>query len=210
MIVLIDNYDSFTFNLAQYMMMCGADVQVYRNDRITAQELSGLQPAGIVLSPGPCTPNEAGVSLNVVRELGSSVPILGVCLGHQTIGQAFGADVARAPQCVHGKVSRVYRDGLSPLYVGVPKDFLATRYHSLIVREESLPTELRVTARTEDGLVMSMEHIRLPIYGVQFHPEAILTEYGLRVVANFLVIAGEISDASLTFETPELYEVQAQ
>lgn len=191
MLVLLDNYDSFTFNLAQYIMICGAEVEVFRNDKITPEGIEALRPTGVVISPGPCTPNEAGISLDVVRRFAGKLPLLGVCLGHQTIGQAFGARVVRAPECMHGKVSTVEHDRNSPLFSGIPERFRATRYHSLIVERETLPDVLKVTAQTDDGLIMALEHREYPVFGVQFHPEAILTEHGLEVIRNFLVAAGE-------------------
>lgn len=191
MIVVIDNYDSFTFNLVQYMLMAGVEVSVHRNDRISTDDVLSINPTGIVLSPGPCTPFEAGISLDLVKRAAGRAPILGVCLGHQTIGQAFGGRVVRADEVMHGKVSAIEQDGASALFAGLPRRFLVTRYHSLIVRDP-LPDCLRVTARTESGLVMALEHVEHPIFGVQFHPEAVLTEYGHEVVHNFLRATGDL------------------
>lgn len=185
MILLIDNYDSFTYNLYQFLRELGADVTVRRNDKITVDEIRTMRPERVVISPGPCTPAEAGVSVEVVQELAGEVPILGVCLGHQSIGQAFGGEVVRAPVVRHGKTSQVTHDGTG-LFAGIPSPFTATRYHSLIVEEESLPETLEVTARSEDGIIMAMRHREHDVYGVQFHPESILTEGGHRLLANFI------------------------
>jgi anthranilate synthase component 2 len=184
-ILLIDNYDSFTYNLYQFLRELGADVTVRRNDKITVDEIRTMRPERVVISPGPCTPAEAGVSVEVVQELAGEVPILGVCLGHQSIGQAFGGEVVRAPVVRHGKTSQVTHDGTG-LFAGIPSPFTATRYHSLIVEEESLPETLEVTARSEDGIIMAMRHREHDVYGVQFHPESILTEGGHRLLANFI------------------------
>lgn len=189
MILLIDNYDSFVHNLARYVRRLGQETQVVRNDAITVDEIRRLAPAAIVLSPGPCTPNEAGCSLDVVRQLSREVPILGVCLGHQTIAAAFGAKVVRAPQPVHGRSSLV-RHASQGVFAGIPNPMTVGRYHSLIVAEDSLPGELAVTARTDDGVVMALAHRQLPIVGVQFHPESILTSGGYELLANFLKLAG--------------------
>lgn len=191
MIVVIDNYDSFTFNLVQYMLMAGAEVSVYRNDQIDSDDVLSMNPSGIVLSPGPCTPLEAGISLDLVKRAAGRVPIFGVCLGHQTIGQAFGGNVGRASEVMHGKVSTIEQDGTSPIFRGLPDRLLVTRYHSLIVRDP-LPACLRVTARANEGLVMALEHIEYPVYGVQFHPEAVLTEYGHEMMENFLKVTGDL------------------
>ncbi|BDG60637.1 anthranilate synthase component II [Caldinitratiruptor microaerophilus] len=188
MILVIDNYDSFTYNLVQYLGELGARMEVYRNDRITVPEIRALAPEGIVLSPGPCTPDEAGVTLDVVRELGATTPILGVCLGHQAIGQAYGGRVVRAPYLMHGKTSPIHHRG-DPLFAGLPSPFTATRYHSLIVDRDSLPGSLEVTAETADGLIMGLRHREHPVWGVQFHPESILTEGGHRLLRNFLDLA---------------------
>jgi len=184
MILVIDNYDSFTYNLVQLMGELGADLCVVRNDQITLDEVRALRPSHIVISPGPGTPDDGGVSLDVIRALGPTTPILGVCLGHQCIGQAYGGRVVRAPRLMHGKTSLVYHKN-APLFTGVPSPFEATRYHSLIV-EEPLPDELIVTAFTDAGEVMALRHKRYPVVGVQFHPESILTRFGPRILQNFL------------------------
>ncbi|MHB1617339.1 MAG: anthranilate synthase component II [Metallibacterium sp.] len=190
MLLMIDNYDSFTWNLVQYFGALGVEVKVLRNDAIDVAGIRALRPAHIVISPGPCTPNEAGVSLQVLRELGGSVPILGVCLGHQAIGQAFGGTVVRAPQIMHGKTSRIRHAGTG-VFAGLPDGFTATRYHSLVVAPESLPDCLEVSAWSEypDGTreaIMGLRHKTLPIQGVQFHPESILTQHGHALLRNFL------------------------
>ena len=184
MILVIDNYDLFTYNLVQVMGELGADLCVIRNDQITLDGIRDLAPAKIVISPGPGTPNDSGVSLEVLAQLSDETPILGVCLGHQAIGQVFGGKVVRAPRLMHGKTSPVYHRE-TPLFTGVPSPFEATRYHSLIV-EEPLPDDLEVTAFTEEGEVMALRHKDRPVVGVQFHPESILTEYGPRILQNFL------------------------
>lgn len=184
MLVVIDNYDSFTYNLVQYLGELGADPRVFRNDAVTLDELRDLQPSHIVISPGPGQPDDGGVSNDVIRELGPNTPLLGVCLGHQCIGQVFGGKVNRAPRLMHGKTSAVYHKGRGVFY-GVPSPFQATRYHSLIV-EEPLPDFLEVTAFTSQGEVMGLVHKAHPITGVQFHPESILTEHGRRILQNFL------------------------
>ncbi|MHB9029447.1 MAG: anthranilate synthase component II [Candidatus Latescibacterota bacterium] len=187
MILMIDNFDSFTYNLVQYMGELGADLQVFRNNRITVEEIERKRPEKIVVSPGPCTPNEAGVSVEVIRAFSGKVPILGVCLGHQSIGQAFGGKVIRAPRLLHGKTSEIHHDG-GTLFRGLSNPFTATRYHSLIVERESLPDCLEVSAWTEDGdnLIMGLRHREHPTEGVQFHPESILTREGKRLIENFL------------------------
>ncbi|HWU67274.1 MAG TPA: aminodeoxychorismate/anthranilate synthase component II [Stenotrophobium sp.] len=190
MILMIDNYDSFTYNLVQYLGELGAEVQVHRNDQITVDQVAALGPSHIVLSPGPCTPNEAGICLALIERLQGRFPILGVCLGHQAIGQAFGGKVVRARAVMHGKVSPVHHDG-SGVFRGLPSPYTATRYHSLIVESESLPSCLEVTAWTQhaDGArdeIMGMRHKSLPIEGVQFHPESILTEHGHTLLRNFI------------------------
>ena len=185
MVVLIDNYDSFTFNLAQAFGMLGADIHVYRNDALTVDELEAMQPTHIIISPGPGTPDDGGISLEAIRRLGSKIPILGVCLGHQCIGQAYGGNIIRAPRLMHGKTSMVYHRN-EPLFTGVPSPFEATRYHSLIVDEPNLPKDLRVTAFTDQGEIMALRHVEYPVVGVQFHPESILTGYGPRILQNFL------------------------
>jgi anthranilate synthase/aminodeoxychorismate synthase-like glutamine amidotransferase len=184
MILVIDNYDSFTYNLVQLMGQLGADLYVARNDQITLDEVRALRPSHIVISPGPGTPDDGGVSLDVIRALGPTTPILGVCLGHQCIGQAYGGRVVRAPRLMHGKTSLVYHKNAA-LFTGVPSPFEATRYHSLIV-EEPLPTDLLITAFTDAGEVMALRHKEYPIVGVQFHPESILTRFGTRILQNFL------------------------
>lgn len=184
MLVVIDNYDSFTYNLVQYLGELGADPRVFRNDAVTLDELRELQPSHIVISPGPGQPDDGGVSNDVIRELGPNTPLLGVCLGHQCIGQVFGGQVNRAPRLMHGKTSAVYHKGRGVFY-GVPSPFQATRYHSLIV-QEPLPDFLEVTAFTSQGEVMGLVHKEHPITGVQFHPESILTEHGKRILQNFL------------------------
>lgn len=185
MILVIDNYDSFTYNIVQQMGEFGAALRVVRNDQITLDQIRALNPARIVISPGPGTPDDGGVSLDVIRELGSQTPILGVCLGHQCIGQAYGGVVTRAGRLMHGKTSMIYhRD--DPLFSGVPSPFEATRYHSLIVEEDSLPDSLMVTAFTDQGEIMALRHKQFPVVGVQFHPESILTAYGPRILRNFI------------------------
>jgi anthranilate synthase/aminodeoxychorismate synthase-like glutamine amidotransferase len=187
MLLVIDNYDSFTYNLVQYLGELGEDVEVYRNDRITVPEIRDLAPHHIVISPGPCTPNEAGISVQVVRELGGEIPLLGVCLGHQAIGQAFGGKVVRAATLMHGKTSMIHHDGRG-IFRGLPNPFEATRYHSLAVERASLPEVLEVTAHTEDGEIMGLRHRQLAIEGVQFHPESILTRVGKDLLRNFLAV----------------------
>ncbi|MFP5229035.1 MAG: anthranilate synthase component II [Acidobacteriota bacterium] len=185
MVFVLDNYDSFTFNLVQYMGELGADVQVRRNDELTPEEVEALHPDRIVLSPGPCTPQEAGISIDLIRHMAGKVPILGVCLGHQAIGAAFGGNVIRAAKLMHGKTSKVEHDGKT-IFAGLDSPMTCTRYHSLIVEEKSLPADLEVTARTADGTIMGLRHRSLPIEGVQFHPESVLTHDGKRLVQNFL------------------------
>ena len=185
MIILIDNYDSFTYNLAQAFGMLGAEIEVYRNDALTVDELEAMKPSHIVVSPGPGTPDDGGISLDTIRTLGPKIPTLGVCLGHQCIGQAFGGEVIRAPRLMHGKTSMVYYKN-DDLFAGIPNPFVATRYHSLIVDEPQLPKNLKVIAFTEEGEIMALRHMEHPIVGVQFHPESILTEYGPRILQNFL------------------------
>jgi anthranilate synthase component 2 len=185
MLLMIDNYDSFTYNLVQYFGELGEDVRVYRNDEITLDAIAALKPQRIVLSPGPCTPNEAGVTLGVIQRFAGTFPILGVCLGHQAIGQAFGGQVVRAGKVMHGKVSHI-RHQNTGVFRGLPQDYAATRYHSLVARRDTLPPELVVTAWTEEGEVMGIKHTSLPIWGVQFHPESIITEDGKRIIRNWL------------------------
>ena len=184
MVLVIDNYDSFTYNLVQYLGELGEDVRVYRNDRITLEEIAALKPDHIVISPGSGTPDDGGISNEVIRAFGPTTPVLGVCLGHQCIGHVFGGVVSRAPRLMHGKTSSVYHNGHG-LFNGVPSPFTATRYHSLIV-EEAMPESLAVTAFTRDGEVMALQHREYPVVGVQFHPESILTEHGKRILQNFL------------------------
>ena len=185
MIFVLDNYDSFTYNLVQYLGELGAELQVHRNDRITVDEVAALQPQKIVVSPGPCTPNEAGISMELAVRLGPQTPLLGVCLGHQAIGQAFGGVVVRAPSIMHGKTSEIHHDG-QRLFADLPNPFTATRYHSLVVERETLPDCLEVVAETDDGVIMGIRHRDYPVQGVQFHPESILTGEGKRLLANFL------------------------
>lgn len=184
MIVVIDNYDSFTYNLVQYLGELGQEIQVFRNDQVTLDEIRELNPDHIVISPGPGEPEDGGISLDVLREFGPTIPIFGVCLGHQCIGQAYGGKVTRAPRLMHGKTSAVYHNSTG-IFSGVPSPFNATRYHSLIV-EEPIPDELEVTAFTSQGEVMGVRHKQYPTVGVQFHPESILTEHGKRILQNFL------------------------
>src|SRR5262245_34423914 len=188
MIVLIDNYDSFTFNLFHYLGGLGADVVVHRNNKISVADVTALGPDAIVLSPGPCTPNEAGICLDLIGQASATVPILGVCLGHQAIGQAFGGKVTRAPSPVHGKLSEVRHQGQG-VFRGINGPFKATRYHSLMVERDSLPETLSVTADTDDRLVMGLAHRSLPVHGVQFHPESIASEHGHLMLKNFLELA---------------------
>ena len=185
MIILIDNYDSFTWNLVHYIGELGAKVEVHRNDKITVSEVMAARPDGIVLSPGPCTPNEAGICLELVEKAGPHIPLFGVCLGHQTIGQVFGGTVVRAPEIMHGKTSLVRHHGVG-VFTGLPQPLEATRYHSLVVDRASVPDVLEITAETDDGIVMGLRHREHPTEGVQFHPESILTVGGHDLVANFL------------------------
>lgn len=187
MILLLDNYDSFVHNLARYLRELGEEVAVHRNDRIDVAEARALEPTHLVVSPGPCTPREAGVSNALIRELGSSLPVLGVCLGHQCLGETFGGRVVRAERPMHGKSSRVFHHGAG-LFEGVPDPFTAVRYHSLVVDRESLPASLEVIAWTDEGEVMALRHRERPAWGVQFHPEAVLTEHGHALLANFLAL----------------------
>jgi len=185
MLLMIDNYDSFTYNLVQYLGELGADVEVRRNDAISLDEVEALAPAQIVISPGPCTPSEAGISVALIERFAGRIPILGVCLGHQAIGQAFGGRIVRAKQVMHGKLSAIAHDGRG-VFAGIPTPFQATRYHSLAIEPASVPESLTVTARTDDGEIMGVRHREHAVEGVQFHPEAILTEHGKRMLANFL------------------------
>jgi anthranilate synthase component 2 len=192
MILLIDNYDSFTYNLFHYLGELGAEVKVVRNDEITADEALALKPQGIVLSPGPCTPNEAGICLEVIRKADGRMPILGVCLGHQAIGQVYGGAIVRAPEPMHGKLSRVHHTGRS-VFRGLNNDFLATRYHSLTIDPPSMPAALEVTATSEDGVIQGVMHKTHPVHGVQFHPESIASENGHALLGNFLQIARDFA-----------------
>lgn len=185
MLLMIDNYDSFTYNLVQYLGELGADVEVRRNDAIDIAGIEKLAPAGIVLSPGPCTPNEAGISMDCVKSFAGRIPILGVCLGHQSIGQVFGGNVIRAPKLMHGKTSMIHHDGRG-LFAGLSNPFVATRYHSLVVERYSLPDVLEVSAWSDDGEIMGLRHCTLAVDGVQFHPESILTRGGINILRNFL------------------------
>jgi para-aminobenzoate synthetase component 2 len=185
MIVMIDNYDSFTYNLVQYFGEQGAEIQVYRNDAIDPEGIRALHPSQIVISPGPCTPNEAGISVDVIREVGPEIPLLGVCLGHQSIGAAFGGNVVRADRIMHGKTSEIRHFGDS-LFKGIESPFTATRYHSLIIERASCPDCLEITAETDEGEIMAVRHKEHPIVGVQFHPESILTGAGKQIIRNFL------------------------
>jgi anthranilate synthase/aminodeoxychorismate synthase-like glutamine amidotransferase len=189
MILLIDNYDSFVYNLARYLVELGCETQVVRNDAVTVSAAASLAPQAIVISPGPCTPHEAGISMDLIRECGPHVPILGVCLGHQALAAALGGRIIRAPVPIHGRTSLIHHKG-SSLFSGLPNPLRATRYHSLIVEESTLPSSLRITARTNDGVPMALAHATWPAYGVQFHPESILTQSGHLLLANFLQLAG--------------------
>jgi anthranilate synthase component 2 len=182
---MIDNYDSFTYNLVQYLGELGEDVRVYRNDQITVPEIEKLKPDHIVISPGPCTPNEAGVSVETIQKLGGKFPILGVCLGHQSIGQAYGGKIVRAKQLMHGKTSMIHHANKG-VFTGLPNPFEATRYHSLVIERASMPDVLEITAWTDDGEIMGARHKTLPVEGVQFHPESILTQHGHKLLKNFL------------------------
>ena len=185
MLLMIDNYDSFTYNLVQYFGELGQDLKVYRNNKITIPEIEKMNPDRIVVSPGPCTPKEAGVSIDVIKHFAGKLPILGVCLGHQSIGEAFGGDVIRAPYLMHGKTSMIHHDGKT-IFAGLPNPFEATRYHSLIIKRETLPSTLEVTAWTDDGIIMGVRHKQFKLEGVQFHPESILTNVGKDLLRNFL------------------------
>jgi len=185
MILMIDNYDSFTFNLVQYLGELGEEIKVYRNDKVTVKDIEEMAPDHIVISPGPCTPNEAGISLELIEKLGGRIPILGVCLGHQSIGQVYGGEVVRAENLMHGKTSVIYHDGRT-VFTGIPSPFTATRYHSLIVARELLPDCFEISAWTADGEIMGLRHKDFIVEGVQFHPESILTEHGKKLLRNFL------------------------
>ncbi|MEW6586325.1 MAG: aminodeoxychorismate/anthranilate synthase component II [Nitrospirota bacterium] len=185
MLLMIDNYDSFTYNLVQYLGELGEDVRVYRNNKISIPEIERMNPDKIVISPGPCTPKEAGISMDTVRSFAGKIPILGVCLGHQSIGAAYGGDIIRAPRLMHGKTSRIYHDGKT-VYKGLPNPFEATRYHSLLIKRETLPECLQITAWTDVGEIMGVRHRDFVVEGVQFHPESILTSVGKDLLKNFL------------------------
>jgi anthranilate synthase component 2 len=184
-ILLLDNYDSFTYNLYQYLCELGAQVEVHRNDKITIAEIAEQQPDRIVISPGPCTPADAGISIALIQELGPHVPMLGVCLGHQALGAAYGGTVSRAPNVMHGKLSQIHHEGRG-VFKDLPAPFTATRYHSLIVERDDLPDDLEVTAWTDDGLIMGLRHRTFPVQGVQFHPESIMTDHGKQLLRTFL------------------------
>jgi anthranilate synthase/aminodeoxychorismate synthase-like glutamine amidotransferase len=185
MILLIDNYDSFVYNLARYVRELGEEPVVRRHDAVDVDQILGLRPSHIIISPGPCSPKEAGISTEAVRRLGSRVPILGVCLGHQCIGAAYGGEIVRAGLPMHGKISRIHHSGAG-LFSGLPNPFRATRYHSLVIAPGSIPASLRVTATSDDGEIMAVQHVEYPVYGVQFHPESVLTEHGYRLLDHFL------------------------
>ncbi|MEY3395683.1 MAG: hypothetical protein RL346_1919 [Verrucomicrobiota bacterium] len=185
MLLILDNYDSFTYNLVQYFGELGVQMNIFRNDALTVNEVKQLAPEKICISPGPCTPNEAGISMDIIRELGPTTPILGVCLGHQSIGQVYGGDVVRADRLMHGKTSPIHHHGGS-VFKGLPSPFEATRYHSLIVKRETLPECLEITAWTAENEIMGLRHKEHPVHGVQFHPESILTEHGKQMLENFL------------------------
>ncbi len=185
MLLMIDNYDSFTYNLVQYLGELGEDVRVFRNDRISVDEIERLKPTRIVISPGPCTPDEAGVSVPVIERLGGKIPILGVCLGHQSVGQAYGGHIVRAKQLMHGKTSMIHHVGKG-VFQGLPSPFEATRYHSLVIERDTVPACLEITAWTDDGEIMGVRHKELSVEGVQFHPESILTQHGRALLQNFL------------------------
>ena len=185
MLLMLDNYDSFTYNLVQYLGELGQDLKVYRNDKITISEIEALKPERIVISPGPCTPKEAGISIDVIKHFAGTVPVLGVCLGHQSIGEAFGGDVIRAPYLMHGKTSMIHHDNRT-IFAGLPNPLEATRYHSLIIKRETLPPVLEISAWTDDGIIMGVRHKQFKVEGVQFHPESILTGAGKDLLRNFL------------------------
>jgi len=200
MLLLIDNYDSFTYNLVHYIGELGVECLVHRNDAITVDEVEAMGPQAIVVSPGPCTPNEAGICVDLIKKLDGSVPLLGVCLGHQSIGQAYGGKVVRAPVPMHGKLSTISHDGKG-LFEGLPERFEVTRYHSLIVERESLPECLEITSETDDRIIMGLRHREAPVFGLQFHPESIASEHGHGLLFNFLKIAG-FSPRPVTRERP--------
>jgi anthranilate synthase component 2 len=189
MFLLVDNYDSFTYNLWHFLGELGAEVVVHRNNQISVDEALALQPSGLIISPGPCDPDQAGICLELIRRAPVTLPILGVCLGHQCIGQAFGGEIIRGPEPMHGKMSDMHNQGAG-IFEGLPSSFTATRYHSLVVERASLPDTLEITAETEDGLIMGLRHQSRPIFGVQFHPESIASQYGYQLLANFLRLAG--------------------
>ncbi len=192
MILVIDNYDSFTYNLVQYLGELGEEVRVHRNDDITLDEIAVMQPDQLLISPGPCTPNEAGISLSLIERFKDEIPILGVCLGHQSIGQVFGGEVVRAERLMHGKTSPIYHDGQT-IFAGLPTPFTATRYHSLIVRRDTLPDCLEISAYTEEGEIMGLRHKEFPVEGVQFHPESIITDHGKTMLRNFIDRTGAVT-----------------
>jgi anthranilate synthase component 2 len=189
MFLLVDNYDSFTYNLWHFLGELGAEVVVHRNNQISVDEALALQPSGLIISPGPCDPDRAGICLELIRRAPVTLPILGVCLGHQCIGQAFGGEIIRGPEPMHGKMSDMHNQGAG-IFEGLPSSFTATRYHSLVVERASLPDTLEITAETEDGLIMGLRHQSRPIFGVQFHPESIASQYGYQLLANFLRLSG--------------------
>jgi len=202
MFILIDNYDSFTYNLFHYLGELGARLEVHRNDKISVDEVLAKHPQGIILSPGPCTPDTAGICLDLIKRAAGKVPIFGVCLGHQAIGQVYGGAVVRAPKPMHGKLSKVHHSGKG-VFRDVPNDFNATRYHSLTIDPPSFPSELEVTAESEDGVIQGLQHKTLPIFGVQFHPESIASEHGHKILANFLQDCG----TNLRMEPPRIDRV---
>ena len=195
MILVIDNYDSFTYNLVHYLNELGAETLVHRNDALTVEQALGLKPEGVLLSPGPCTPDDAGICLDLIEKAAATIPVFGVCLGHQAIGQAFGGHVVRAPVPVHGKLSEVSHEGQG-VFRGINGPFKATRYHSLVVDRASMPDDLAVTAQTPDRLVMALQHRTLPVHGVQFHPESIASEHGHLILRNFLDLAAQWNAAT--------------
>jgi len=190
-VLMIDNYDSFTYNLVQYLGTLGAEVVVKRNDQTTIDEIRNLKPEAIVISPGPCTPAEAGISVDVIKTFHTEIPILGVCLGHQSIGVAFGGKIVRAKNLMHGKTSKISHTG-EGVFKGIPNPFTAVRYHSLVIDKETLPEDLKVTAWSEDDEIMGVQHREFPVFGVQFHPESVLSEYGMDILKNFLEISREV------------------
>ncbi|MBW7887050.1 MAG: aminodeoxychorismate/anthranilate synthase component II [Bacteroidetes bacterium] len=185
MILIIDNYDSFTYNLVQYFGEMNIEQKIFRNDKITLREIRNLHPEGIVISPGPCTPKEAGISISLIKEFCQEIPILGVCLGHQAIGEAFGGNVISAPSIVHGKTSEIYHEGKG-IFKSLPNKFRATRYHSLVIDPKTIPSEIEITATTSDKVIMGVQHSRYPVFGIQFHPESIATEHGKLLLRNFI------------------------